>query len=360
MNKSKRILIVDDVKLNRELLQSYLESMNYESEEAQDGIEALAKLDLNIDLVLLDVMMPVMDGYEVVRQIRDDPNYSDIPVIMVTALTDKEDRLRAVESGANDFITKPIERNELRLRVTSLLKMKEGQDLIKQHRAELEDKVKEQTASLRKALEKMAEAQRKTYKAHLSTIYRLAVAAEYKDQHTAAHIRRMSHYSAIIAKGLNLPPGEVEIILNSSPMHDVGKLGIPDAIMLKPGKLNEEEREIIKQHTIIGSRILCDSESELLNAGETIALTHHEKWDGSGYPQGLAGEEIPLWGRICAVADVFDALTTKRPYKEAIDNVQVYEILKNEKGSHFDPNVIEVFFDRLPEIISIQAKYRDD
>jgi cyclic di-GMP phosphodiesterase len=357
MNQPMRILIVDDEEPNRAFLKLIVESWGYEPEIAQDGFEALAKVKLDIDLVLLDVTMPGMDGFTVARRIREDSDSSNIPILVVTSLTSKEDRLRAVEAGANDFISKPLDRTELRVRMTSLLKMKEAQDAIKRHQDELEKTIEKRTAVLRQALENMAKAQRKTHESHLDTIHRLAVAAEYKDEDTATHIRRMSHYCAILARGLNLPPGEVELILNASIMHDVGKIGIPDAILLKPGKLTEKEFEIMKQHTIIGARILSGSPSELLQAGEVIALSHHEKWDGSGYPNGLVGENIPLWGRICAVADVFDALTSKRPYKEALPNEKVYEILREGRGMHFDPSIVDVFFERLDEVMMIQKQH---
>jgi putative two-component system response regulator len=359
MDKPNRILIVDDEELNRELLESLVTSFGHEPEMARDGVEALAKLKLDIDLVLLDVMMPVMDGFEVARRIREDPDTSDLPIIMVTALTSKEDRLRAVEAGANDFITKPIDKTELKVRTESLLRMKEAQDAVKRHKAELEKKVEQRTADLRLALQDMAEAQRKTYQAHLETIQRLAIAAEYKDEDTAAHIHRMSNYCAIIARVLHLPPGEVELILHASPMHDVGKIGIPDHILLKPGKLTPEEWTIMKEHSVMGGRILGEAEDDLIKAGEIIALSHHEKWDGSGYPKGLKGEDIPLIGRITAIADVFDALTSKRPYKFPMSNEKAFAIIKDSIGTHFDTKVGEAFFKGIDEILSTQKQYKD-
>ena len=358
MDKPKRILIVDDVEQNRELLESILTSLGHEAETAGDGVEALAKLKLDIDLVLLDVQMPGMDGFEVARRIRKDPDVSDIPIVMVTVLTGKEDRLRAVEAGANDFITKPVDKTEVRVRTASLLAMKEAQDAMKQHQAELEEKVAQRTADLRKALHDMVEAQRRTQEAHLDTIHRLALAAELKDPTTASHIHRISQYCGLLAKAIALSPGEVELIIYASPMHDVGKIGTPEAILLKPAKLDHQERKIIKQHTILGGNILSDSSSELIQIGRVIALSHHEKWDGSGYPQGLAGEDIPLFGRVCAIADVFDALTTERPYKTIIPNEESKEIMKEGRGKHFDPKLLDLFFDNFTEVLSIQAKYR--
>ena len=359
MQNVKRILIVDDDDEIREIIGEMLQSFGYEYEMARDGIEALAKVKLDVDLVLTDIVMPKMDGFEVVRRIRKQSEFRDLPIIVVTSLASKDDRLRAVESGANDFIVKPIDTTELKVRTASLLRMKEIQDTIKRHKEELEQKVQKRTESLRNTLDEMVDAQRKTYEAYMDTIRRLAIAAEYRDEGTAAHIMRMSHYTAVIAKGLKFSPGEVEIILQASPMHDVGKIGIPDGILLKKGKLNKEEWDVMRDHTNIGSRILSGSSSEFLKAGEVIAMSHHEKWDGSGYPNGLAGEDIPLFGRICAIADVFDALTTKRPYKEAMGNEEAFEIIRKGRDSHFDPKIVETFFDQLDKILEIQKKYQE-
>lgn len=359
MSKPKRILIVDDEESNRDLLEAMVNSFGHESETARDGIEAVAKLKLDIDLVLLDIMMPGMDGFEVARQIRNEQKVSDLPIIMVTALTSKDVRLRTVKAGANDFITKPVDKIELKIRMTSLLKMKEVQDAVKQHKAELEVKVKERTEQLRNALNESVEAERKTRKAQIETIHRLVVAAEYKDEDTANHIKRMSHYSRILASSLHLSPGEVETIHLASPMHDVGKMGTPDNILFKPGKHTPEEWVIMKQHATFGGRILNGSSAKLLQAGEIIALSHHEKWDGSGYPKGLAGEDIPLWGRVCAVADVFDALVSKRPYKEAFSIEKTLKIMKDGQGKHFEPRLLDLFLENLDEVFAIQKKYGD-
>ena len=351
---------MDDEELNRSVFKEMVESLGHEVEVAEDGVGALAMMKLDIDLVLMDVNMPGMDGFETVRRIREDPEVGDLPVIMVTALAGKEDRLRAVEAGANDFIAKPVDLTELQVRTSSLLKVKEHQDEIRRYQAELEALVEKRTVALRKTLDEMAEAQRQTHEAYLDTIHRLAVAAEYKDMYTAAHINRVSFYCAMLGRALHLPPGETETILHASPMHDVGKLGISEGILLKPGKLDPGEWEIMKQHTTIGARILGGSTSELLEAGEIIALSHHEWWDGSGYPQGLAGEDIPIMGRICAVADVFDAMTTDRPYNEAMPNEKALEILKEKRGTHLAPQVVDLFLEYLDEVLAIQEKYRDN
>ncbi len=360
MNIRKHVLIVDDDEPSRMLLKAMVESLGHEATVAHDGIEALAQLKLDVDLVLLDVRLPGMDGYEVARLIREHPVTSDLPIIMVTVLESRQDRLRAVEAGANDFIAKPFDKTELRVRTTSLLKMKEAQDALKRHRMDLEDTVARRTAALRQALDETATAQRMAHRAQLDTVERLAIAAEFKDKITALHIRRIGEYSAVLAAGLKLPPGEVELMEHASRMHDVGKIGIPDAILQKPADLDRQEWVVMRRHTMIGGRILAKSSSKVLQAGRTIALSHHERWDGSGYPNGLAGEEIPLGGRICAVADVFDAMTNERPYKKAFPNEEAYDVLRGGRGTQFDPEVVDVFFESLPHILAIQAQYRDE
>lgn len=352
--RAKRVLVVDDQEDTRRLLERILANFGYQTELARDGLEALAKLSLDVDLVLLDAEMPGMDGFELARRIRSDPRYADLPLIMVTGLGGKEDRLRAVEAGVNDFITKPFEIHELRLRSRWLLKLKESIDQLKRHRAELERKVEERTAALRTALEEMAAAQRRTHEAHLDTIRRLALVAEYRDPDTGAHIERIGRYSELIARRLKLSPGQIELVRHTAPMHDVGKIGIPDSILLKPGKLTPEEWEVMKAHTIIGAEILRGSPSPLLEAGAEIALTHHERWDGSGYPRGLSGEEIPLFGRICAVADVFDALSTNRRYRDALSSEAVFDFLAGQRGKHFDPEVLDAFLASREAIEEIQ------
>jgi putative two-component system response regulator len=217
----------------------------------------------------------------------------------------------------------------------------------------LEQKVARRTAELRRAVKKIK-------LASLDTIHRLSRAAEYRDEDTGAHIKRMSQYSAAVARKMGLNEETVEIILYATPMHDVGKIGIPDHILLKPGKLDPDEWQIMKQHTIIGAQILQGSDAEFIKLAKVIALTHHEKWDGSGYPKGLRGSKIPLAGRITAIADVFDALTTKRPYKEPFSLEKSFGIIKQSRGNHFDPGVVDAFFATEDEILSIREKYKDE
>ncbi len=343
VSHSARILIVDDTEQNLVILSDLVGSFGHQVEVARDGLEALASLSLDFDLVLLDVMMPGLDGYQVARRLRADARWRDLPVIMVTALNNQQDRLHAVEAGANDFVGKPVDPTELRLRIEAQLRLKEARDVLQRSHAELEEIVARRTAELRQALHDMADARRHTYGAHVDSIQCLVLAAEFKDVGTAQHIKRLSRYSKILADALRLPPGDAEILRQAVTMHDVGKIGIPDAILSKPGKLTDEERQIMESHTLIGARILEGSPSELIEAGRVVALTHHERWDGSGYPHRLAGEEIPLWGRICAVIDVFDALTTHRPYREPLAVSEALGELAAQRGRHFDPALIDLF-----------------
>ena len=353
------ILIVDDEILNRQLLEAFLEFSGYSSKSVASGLDALEAIGTQqFDLVLLDVMMPGISGLETALRIRKTLSHADLPIIMVTALSAKEDRLKAVEVGANDFITKPVDRTELSVRIASQLKIKKLQDDLKQHQANLEYLIEERTKALRQALFEAERSREKLLQAHLDTIKRLGVAAEFKDEDTGSHVSRIGSYCGLIARELNLAEDDVNVLRQASPMHDIGKIGIPDSILLKPGKLNAEEWEIMKTHTIIGAQILDNSDSPLLHVGKIIALSHHEKWDGHGYPYGLRGEQIPLPGRICAVADVFDALTSKRPYKEPYSNDEALKIMRDGRGTHFDPRILDIFFQNLAEIFTVRGTYR--
>lgn len=357
--QTKRILIIDDEIPARELLTRYLEKMGVSVERAADGIEGLAKLHLDIDLVLLDIRMPGMDGFEVIQKIREQYSGDILPIVMVTASDGREERLRAVELGANDFIAKPIDQTELKVRVNAQLSLKAMHEKMYEHERILEETVKRRTVELSKALENMTEAQRISQQATLDTINTLAIASEYKDNETGAHIQRVGKYTEIIALNLGRPPSEIRILSTAALLHDVGKIGIPDAILLKPGKFTPEEFETMKTHTLIGAKILDTSKSELLQAGKEIALSHHEKWDGSGYPNGLAEESIPISGRICAVADVFDALMSKRPYKEPFAFEDATAYISESAGSHFDPQVAEAFSAGIDKIQSVYEELAD-
>ncbi|MEW5722562.1 MAG: two-component system response regulator [Thermodesulfobacteriota bacterium] len=351
--KSPLILVVDDEELNLRLLEALIRPQGYEVQVARDGVEALARVrETPPDLILLDIMMPRMNGFEVASELRRDEETRTIPIVMVTALQDVEDRVKALEVGADDFLTKPVDRMELRARVRSLLKVKAYNDHMKNYQQELETEVARRTEELRAAYARIT-------KASLETIHRLSRAAEYKDEDTGAHILRMSHYSALVARRMGLNDTTVERILYAAPMHDVGKIGIPDHILLKPGRLNPEEWVVMKRHTTIGGAILEEAEGGFIKLGEVIALTHHEKWDGSGYPRGLKGREIPLAGRIVAIADVFDALMSKRPYKEAFPLEKSLAIIQEGRGGHFDPTVVDTFFEVLEDILKVREKYQD-
>jgi putative two-component system response regulator len=348
------ILLVDDQPQNLELLEAYLGPQGYQIIKAAGGEEALRQLSGHqIDLVLLDVMMPGMDGFEVTRRIRQDENHRLLPIVLVTALRETEDRIKGIEAGCDDFLSKPFDKMELLARVRSLLKVKAYNSLMSDYRKELEAEVAERTEELKQAMGKIKAAS-------LETIYRLSMAAEYKDKETGAHIKRVSLYSTAIARRMGLDQETIETILYAAPMHDVGKIGMPDRILMKPSKLNPEEWDIMKQHTVIGAKILKGSDAEFIRMGEMIALDHHEKWDGSGYPNGLNGLEIPVASRIVSVADVFDALTSNRPYKETLSVETAMDIVREGKGSYFDPEVTDAFFAVQNEILAIKEHFGDD
>lgn len=350
---SHTILVLDDEPHNVLLLRELLRKQGHKVVGTSSPIEALQIVDRTFDLVLSDVMMPEMNGFQFVEQLRSNPETEDIPVIIVTTLSDKPDRLRAVQSGANDFITKPVDAFELEVRTASMLRQKRQQDEIKLFQQDLAGMVEERTSDLQRTLNQL-------HTSHIESILHLAAAAEYKDEDTSTHIKRMSRYSALIAKSLGQDDHYVDLILRASPMHDVGKIGIPDDILLKPGPLTAQEWETMKTHTTIGGKILGAGSSEYMLIGTSIALTHHEKWNGTGYPAGLSGENIPLCGLICAVADVFDALTSKRPYKDAFPEDKALSILREGRGVHFSPRVLDAFLDNLDAVRDIRAKYCDD
>ena len=359
--QGRRVLVADDETVNLRVLGSFLREFGCVPILADSGKKALELMDSTVDLVLLDVLMPGMDGFEVARNIKAVKEWASVPLVMVTALTSRDDRLKALESGANDFIAKPIDKTELRVRMASMLRMKRSQDELMLYQARLEEMVDVRTQALTLAVDNLREMQNTLQASHLETILRLASAAEYKDEHTASHIKRMSGYSARLAELAGLPSHFVELIRQASPMHDVGKMGVPDSILLKPGKLTPEEWTVMKNHTVFGRNILEGSHSELLQVAEVIAFSHHERWDGSGYPMNLAGGDIPVAGRICAVSDVFDALTTARPYKEAYSNEQALSIMRRSQveGTHFDPGIFALFLDNLEDFLDIQRKFQD-
>ncbi|MDY6935900.1 MAG: response regulator [Spirochaetota bacterium] len=354
MDHKPKILVVDDEDRNLRLMEALLIPIGYDVILANDGEEALGKVkEDQPDVILLDIMMPNMDGYEVARRLKRDETTRIIPIVMVSALKDMEDRVKALEAGADDYFTKPVDKLELRARVESILKVKEYNDYMLEYQKRLEAEVAKRTSQLYQSIEKLKSAS-------LDTIYRLSRAAEYKDEDTGTHILRMSSYSSLIAHKMNMDDELTEAIIYAAQMHDLGKIGVPDRILLKESNLTPTEWDIMKQHTIIGGQILEGSDSEIIQLAEVIARTHHEKWDGSGYPLGLRGEEIPIAGRITAIADVFDAMISNRPYKAPIPIDTVYEIIYKNRGNHFDPEVVDVFMSIKEEIFSIKEKYTDD
>lgn len=342
-----RVLIVDDEPVNAKLLEKMLAAAGYTNFTAITDPRRVAPAYAaeRVDLVLLDLNMPEVDGFAVMDQLREIEGSNDLPVLILTAQADRETRLRALAAGAKDFLTKPLDRAEVLTRIRNMLEVQLlHRDLRDQNRV----------------LEEMVEARtRELQDTRLEVIRHLGRAAEYRDNETGLHIIRMSTYSQLMARAIGMDEAEAEMILNASPMHDIGKIGIPDRILLKPGKLEPDEWEVMKTHTTIGAKILSGHSSPLLGMAAEIALTHHEKWDGSGYPQGLKGEEIPLVGRIVAVADVFDALTSQRPYKKAWPVEQAVEFLQAERGRHFDPELVDVFLSLLDDVLEVSRRYAE-
>jgi putative two-component system response regulator len=357
---AKRVLVVDDEEQDRVLVAALVASLGYEVETARDGVDALGKLELDIDVVLLDISMPRMDGFEVMRRMREEPRFQDVPVIAVTMLDGRADRLRVLQAGARDFIAKPVEMTELMVRLESQLRLSKARQDAERYSLGLEEQVARRTAQLRASLEGTAEAERRAYDAQINTIRRLVLAAELKDPETGQHIVRLSMYSTILARALGLTAHQTEVLRHAITMHDVGKIGIPDAILCKPGTLTPHERKVMESHTVIGARLLADSPSELLHEGESIALTHHERWDGTGYPRRLAGEQIPLNGRICAVVDVFDAWTSWRPYRAAVPPGVAFELVLRGRGSHFDPALSDAFVAERERVLGVHASLGED
>ncbi|CAN5902344.1 two-component system response regulator [soil metagenome] len=342
-----KVLIIDDDNTNIKFFSYLLQAIpKVDTIGFTDAREALSWCKANEpDLVLVDYMMPDMDGLQFIERFRGMSGKASVPVIMATADTDNDVRYKALELSANDFLTKPVNKVELRARVTNMLALRK----IQLQQANRADWLAEE---VRKATHAVLLREREV-------IYRLSRASEYRDPETGAHIERMAHYSVMIAKNLGLPELEQELILDAAPMHDVGKMGIPDHILLKPGRLTDDEMLIMRQHAAIGAEILGNSASSLLQAAAEIALTHHEKFDGSGYPNGLSGDQIPLYGRIVAVADVFDALTSARPYKLAWDLDSAVKFIQDASGSHFDPLCVEAFFKTWDQVLAIRNKYSE-
>lgn len=322
------LLLVDDEPVNLRVLKQLLAS-DYQLVFAKNGDEAIKLATTSRpNLILLDVMMPGLTGFEVCRLLKEKERTKSIPIIFVTALSDEVDETEGFDAGAVDYITKPISPAVVKARVRTHLNLVRSDALLE---------------------------------SRLQVVQRLGRAAEYKDNETGMHVMRMSHYAKELALAYGLSEAQAEILLHAAPMHDLGKIGIADSIMLKPGKLTDEEFATMKHHPEIGAEIIGDcGDSLLLQVAKSVSLTHHEKWDGTGYPRGLAGEDIPIEGRICAIADVFDALTSKRPYKEAWTIDETVDFLKSQKGKHFEPKLVDLMIEILPKVLEIRAAFKDE
>ncbi|MBV8424925.1 MAG: response regulator [Candidatus Eremiobacteraeota bacterium] len=344
---SPQILIIDDARMNHEIyariLRQIPEARTVSYESAQQALVWAATNDP--DLVLVDFEMPGMNGHDFIKQFRMLRDKSMTPVVMITASKDASVRHTALDLGATDFLTKPADPVEFLARARNLLALRDGQK-------KLTDRAAWLTEEVRKATSELLDRERES-------IFQLLRIAEFRDKDTASHIIRMGHLAALLAEKLGDSPENVEMLRLAAPMHDIGKVATPDHILLKRGKLTPEEWVIMREHTTAGYELLAKSTSRLLQAGSEIAFTHHEKYDGSGYPRGLRGEKIPMWGRITALVDVFDALTSERPYKRAWTLTETLERIKMDRGSHFDPELVDKFMTIIPEINTIKARYSD-
>ncbi|MCC6464871.1 MAG: response regulator [Planctomycetes bacterium] len=357
----QRVLVVEDDRNIRAVLVGGL-SQQFETLKAGDGqaaLDLLGELDQPPDVVLTDVNMPRVDGFELAKAMRTNPRTAEVPIVMLTANADRDFKLKALDFGVDDYVTKPFDLAEVKLRIRNLAKVRQAQRLLANYAEELELRVAERTSELSRLVKELTSTQGELIQARTETIHKLCVACEYRDDDTAQHLTRMATYSRIIAQNMNLSAEQVQLIEAAAPMHDVGKIGVPDSILLKPAKLTPEEFKVMQQHPGIGGRILTGSTSPFLQEACSIAITHHEKWDGSGYPAGLKGEEIPLAGRIVALADVFDALTQKRVYKPAFSIEKSMGIIMDGTGKHFDPTIVQAFRRGLDEAVAICEKLRD-
>jgi len=341
MSSKPTVLVIDDTPSNLDVLTGILKD-TYQVKVAINGHIGIkiAKTVPQPDLILLDIMMPDIDGFEVCRQLKLQPNTAHIPIIFVTAKIDAEDEVKGLSLGAVDYLTKPITPQ------IALQRVKTHIALYDQQRA-LFSQVREKTREINLG--------------KLETLNILGRAAEFKDNETGMHVMRMSHYCEVLAKALGMTDEDAETLRDAAPMHDIGKIGIPDSVLLKPGKLDADEWTTMQKHVEYGVEILGrQSDSKLMQMAIQVAQYHHEKWDGTGYPNQISGEEIPLVGRIAAVADVFDALTAERPYKRAWSVDEALNLFKEQKGKHFDPRIVELLFENLPEILAIKERFKDE
>lgn len=335
-----KILIVDDNPANVAFIENILREDGYnriDSTVDPGAVRALYRSN-RYDLIALDIHMPAWDGFDIMEQLRVDNPEDYLPILVLTSDNSTATHHRCLASGAKDFISKPFKKEEVLLRVRNILEVRLLHNQLKQQRDHLEDKVLQRTEQL--------------YSTQLKLIDSLAKSTDYRETKTGSHVSRMSQYVIIVARGLGLSQEECELIQQASPLHDLGKVAIPDEILLKSDELNESEWETIKSHTDVGAQLLSGHDSKLMKVAATIAQTHHERWDGSGYPTGLKGEEIPLFSRIVAVCDVFDALTSERPYRESWKISKALSYLRDQSGSQFDPKVVAVFEAVIDQILA--------
>jgi putative two-component system response regulator len=369
---TSRVMIVDDEAVNVRVVRKLLQRLGYQNlSSTTDSTQVLEQLRRQRpDVLLLDVMMPEVSGFAILKAMQSDDELRSIPVLALTAMSDRKTRLTALELGANDFLEKPIDQAELSPRVRNALMIRTCQNQLRSYADDLRTAVRQRTRQLSQS--------------RLEVVHCLARAAEFRDDDTGRHVIRVGHFAKLIAQHAGLPRSFVDMIGFAAQLHDVGKIGIPDAILQKPGPLTEEEFDFMRRHCDMGNRVLSAShvsdrivtgieeldsdtpaatdfwESPVSGMAATIAMTHHEKWDGSGYPNGLSAEDIPIEGRITAVADVFDALSSKRPYKEAFPIDRCFEILREGRGKHFDPQLLDVFLAHRADIEQIQFENRED
>lgn len=365
-----KVMIVDDEAINIKILRRLLELEGFTRfVTTSDAPTALSLIrQEQPDIVLLDLMMPYVSGLDILTELRADETICYIPVVILTAVTDRETRVRAVELGATDFLNKPVDASELVPRVRNVLVVKCYQDELRHHRDTLEGAIRQRTAELENSRSDL--------------VHCLARAAEYRDDDTGQHVLRVGRYTRLIAEALGLQEELIEMLEQAALLHDIGKIGIPDAVLLKPGRLTEDEFALMQKHPGFGKRILSShssgdeimlkrhaevgahilevGSSRLLEMSRTIALTHHERWDGTGYPLGLKGTDIPLVGRITAVADVFDALSSRRTYKKAFPLDECFQIMQDSRGTHFDPEVLDAFLSVRDKVVSVQLYFADE
>jgi putative two-component system response regulator len=343
----QKVLIVDDTEINLILFGALVKKLDdCEPHSFSNPREGLAWAADNLpDLVIVDYMMPEVDGLEFIRLLHEIPGRENVPAVMITANDQKQIRYRALDIGASDFLTKPVDKVEFLARAKNMLTLNETRKKLASHADWLADEV-------RKATKEIVERERET-------VVRLSRAAEYRDPETGAHILRMAHFSQLIAREMGLSLDEQNLLLEAAPMHDIGKVGIADKILLKPGRLDPEEFEIMKRHATIGYDLLKGSSSRVLQAGAEIARGHHEKFDGSGYPAGIKGKDIPIFSRIVAVADVFDALTSERPYKKAWSTEEAIDFLNAGAGNHFDPDCVNAFLNAWEDVLAVRERYAE-